>query len=605
MNTSVASTPSEQHAAAVSGELMRDAVKAAPAGARLQWLAQKTGLSATDVLCSVATALGLRPMSTEDLRSIEPDFDLISFAECHARGCLGGWSLDEAGKRVARVIVVCDPLDLRSQEWIDTRLERLRQHDVVRALALIDDLRAWLAHAERTLLAMDKVDDGGASAVEGGELLDPSTVVLSIASIETTSSPLVRLVDSILYDALKMGASDIHVETQPVGLHIKYRIDGVLEIVKRIDSAEVGHQAISRIKVLSELDISERRTPQDGRFKVYADRREIDFRVSIMPNLFGEDAVLRVLDRKHLTGQFQALSLDTLSFQQEIKSFIRQASNLPYGLLLVTGPTGSGKTTTLYAAISEINTGLDKIITIEDPIEYQLKGVLQIPVNEKKGLTFARGLRSVLRHDPDKIMVGEIRDAETAQIAVQAALTGHQVFTTVHANNVFDVIGRFKNMNVDSYSLVSALTGIVAQRLLRGVCGHCATPADIGPDQLIDLGLSRGQFHLKSARFMRAVGCTHCRGTGYKGRLAIAETLAMDDDMRDLLVRQAPISQIKQAARSKGFMSLRDSAVALAMNGHTTIEEINRVTPKDSHAADQTGTLVHEPAIGADIPGRA
>lgn len=605
MNTSAASTPLEQHAATVSRELMREAVKAAPAGSRLQWLAQKTGLSATDVLCSVATALGLRPMSIEDLRSIEPDFDLISFAECHTRGCLGGWSLGEAGKRLTRVVVVCDPLDLRSQEWVDTRLERLQQHDVVRGLALIEDLRAWLAHAERTLLAMDKVDDGGASPVDGGELLDPSTVVLSIASIETTSSPLVRLVDSILYDALKMGASDIHVETQSVGLHIKYRIDGVLEIVKRIDSAEVGHQAISRIKVLSELDISERRTPQDGRFKVYADRREIDFRVSIMPNLFGEDAVLRVLDRKHLTGQFQALSLDTLSFQQDIKSFIRQASNLPYGLLLVTGPTGSGKTTTLYAAISEINTGLDKIITIEDPIEYQLKGVLQIPVNEKKGLTFARGLRSVLRHDPDKIMVGEIRDAETAQIAVQAALTGHQVFTTVHANNVFDVIGRFKNMNVDSYSLVSALTGIVAQRLLRAVCVHCAIPADIGPDQLMDLGLSIDQLHLKSAKFMRSVGCTHCRGTGYKGRLAIAETLGMDDDMRDLLVQQASISQIKQAARSKGFMSLRDSAVSLAINGRTTIEEINRVTPKESHAADQAGTLMHEPAIRANIPGRA
>jgi general secretion pathway protein E len=261
--------------------------------------------------------------------------------------------------------------------------------------------------------------------------------------------------------------------------------------------------------------------------------------------------------------------------------------------VLVTGPTGSGKTTTLYAAISEINTGLDKIITIEDPIEYQLKGVLQIPVNEKKGLTFARGLRSVLRHDPDKIMVGEIRDAETAQIAVQAALTGHQVFTTVHANNVFDVIGRFKNMNVDSYSLVSALTGIVAQRLLRAVCTHCAVPAGMTAEQLVRQGIPAERLDLGQAKFMQAVGCAHCRGTGYKGRLAIAETLEMDDDIRDLLVRQAPISQIKQVARGKGFMSLRDSAVSLAMGGQTTVEEINRVTPRENLQASQPTEASH------------
>ncbi len=556
-----------------------------------------------DVLSDVAAALGLRPMSMDELRGIEPDFEFISFADCQTRGCLGGWALDERGAK-ARAIVVCDPLDLRTQEWVDMRLERSGQGMAIRGLALIDDLQAWLAHAERNLLAMDKVDDLGSGMANGEESVDPSAVVLSIASIETTGSPLVRLVDSILYDALKMGASDIHFETQSVGLHIKYRIDGVLENVKRIDNAEMGHQAISRIKVLSELDISERRTPQDGRFKVRVDRREIDFRVSIMPNLFGEDAVLRVLDRKHLTGQFQALSLDTLSFDESAKAFIRQASSLPYGLLLVTGPTGSGKTTTLYAAISEINTGLDKIITIEDPIEYQLKGVLQIPVNEKKGLTFAKGLRSVLRHDPDKIMVGEIRDSETAQIAVQAALTGHQVFTTVHANNVFDVIGRFKNMNVDSYSLVSALTGIVAQRLLRAVCTHCATPVDLDPDHLLRLGIPIERLDLMSANFVRSVGCPHCRGTGYKGRLAIAETLEMDDDMRDLLVRQAPISQIKHVARSKGFRSLRDSAVSLAMNGHTTVEEINRVTPRESlHTPDQAENSDLERSVRG-IPGQ-
>jgi len=572
--------PAEADSGRVGRALMQQAVQAAPAGSRLQWMAQQSGLQAVQVLAEVAAALGLRAMATQDLQGITPDFELISFADCQARGCLGGWSTSASGGKL-RTVVVSDPLDLKGQEWIDLQLGG-GGDEVVRGLALAEDVQAWLAHAERNLMAMGSADEEDAGGLAQAESVDASVVVLSIAGIETTANPLVRLVDSILYDALKMGASDIHFETQPVGLHVKYRIDGVLENVKRIDSAEMGQQAISRIKVLSELDISERRTPQDGRFKVRVDRREIDFRVSIMPNLFGEDAVLRVLDRKHLTGQFQTLSLDTLSFAQSAKDFIRQASGLPYGLLLVTGPTGSGKTTTLYAAISEINTGLDKIITIEDPIEYQLKGVLQIPVNEKKGLTFARGLRSVLRHDPDKIMVGEIRDAETAQIAVQAALTGHQVFTTVHANNVFDVIGRFKNMNVDSYSLVSALNGIVAQRLLRAVCTHCAAPADLAPEQLTRLGIPADRLDLGQAKFMHAVGCAHCRGTGYKGRLAIAETLEMDDDIRDLLVRQAPISQIKQVARGKGFMSLRDSAVALAMAGQTTVEEINRVTPREN-----------------------
>ncbi len=572
--------------------LMLEAVRAAPVGARVQWMVHRSGLEAGRVLSDVAAALGLIAMTTDALQGITPDFELISFADCQARGCLGGWFTAPSGDKL-RTVVVSDPLDLKGQEWIDLQLGSTGSGEVVRGLALIEDVQAWLAHAERNLMAMDsdQGENAGDSALETS--VDASIVDLSIAGIETTANPLVRLVDSILYDALKMGASDIHFETQPAGLHVKYRIDGVLENVKRIESAEMGHQAISRIKVLSELDISERRIPQDGRFKVRVERREIDFRVSVMPNLFGEDAVLRVLDRKHLTGQFQTLSLDTLSFDQPVKDFIRQASCLPYGLLLVTGPTGSGKTTTLYAAISEINTGLDKIITIEDPIEYQLKGVLQIPVNEKKGLTFARGLRSVLRHDPDKIMVGEIRDAETAQIAVQAALTGHQVFTTVHANNVFDVIGRFKNMNVDSYSLVSALTGIVAQRLLRAVCTHCAAPADMTAEQLTQLGVPAERMDLGQARFTRAVGCAHCRGTGYKGRLAIAETLEMDDDIRDLLVRQAPISQIKQMARGKGFMSLRDSAVSLAMGGQTTMEEINRVTPRENLQSTQHTEASH------------
>jgi general secretion pathway protein E len=297
-----------------------------------------------------------------------------------------------------------------------------------------------------------------------------------------------------------------------------------------------------------------------------------------MPNISGEDAVLRILDRKHLTGQFESLTLDNLSFEDDVKAFIRRASHLPYGLLLVTGPTGSGKTTTLYAAISEINTGLDKIVTIEDPIEYQLSGVLQIPVNEKKGLTFAKGLRSILRHDPDKIMVGEIRDSETAQIAVQASLTGHQVFTTVHANNVFDVIGRFSNMGVDSYSLVAALTGIMAQRLVRTVCPRCALPVPADKQMQSDVRAFLGATG-QPGRLFKAVGCEHCRGTGYRGRAAIAETLPIDDELKDLLVQQAPISAVKRLARDKGFRSLRDSAISLAVRGVTTVDEINRVTP--------------------------
>ena len=375
------------------------------------------------------------------------------------------------------------------------------------------------------------------------------------------------------------GASDIHFEVQQKSLNIKYRLDGVLQGIKRVDSLDTAHQVISRIKVLSDLDISERRVPQDGRFRVELDGREIDFRVSVMPNMVGEDAVLRILDRKHLTGQFESLTLDALSFEADVKAFIRRASHLPYGLLLVTGPTGSGKTTTLYAAISEINTGLDKIVTIEDPIEYQLNGVLQIPVNEKKGLTFAKGLRSILRHDPDKIMVGEIRDSETAQIAVQAALTGHQVFTTVHANNVFDVIGRFSNMGVDSYSLVAALTGIMAQRLMRTVCHHCAKPMDSTDEEWASAWDSIQLEVSFDASLKKSIGCEYCRWTGYKGRAAIAETLPIDDEMKDLLVQQAPISALKGLAGKKGFRSLRESAISLALRGLTTVEEVNRVTP--------------------------
>jgi general secretion pathway protein E len=550
----------------IDAALVQDALTNAGARSRIAWIAEKLGVGEEDLLPHAARYFGARALSMEAMRTIQPDFAIVSFAECQRRGCLVG----RIGDAAVLVVVISDPTDARLRQWLEVRL---RAHNFDVAIATAADLQAFLVTAEKSVRAMDAVKmQGDRPAAAGG-----GSLAISISHIDATESPVVRLVDSTLYDALRAGASDIHMETQPSGMVIKYRLDGVLEVVKQLDNLDIAHQAISRIKVVSELDIAERRVPQDGRFQVVVDGRDIDFRVSIMPNLFGEDAVLRVLDRKHLTGEFKALRLDTLGFDGAILDFIRDAAQRPYGLLLVTGPTGSGKTTTLYAALSEINTGLDKIVTIEDPIEYQLPGVLQIPVNEKKGLTFARGLRSILRHDPDKIMVGEIRDAETAHIAVQAALTGHQVFTTVHANNVFDVIGRFANMGVDSYSLVAALNGIVAQRLLRMNCPHCAIGAAV-PDELIRRsGLSAAQ--LERQNFMRGQGCAHCRGTGYKGRRAIAETLPMSDTLRDQLVQRAPLSQIRQSARSSGFTSLRDAAVALALAGETTVEEINRVTP--------------------------
>ncbi|MES2553604.1 MAG: GspE/PulE family protein, partial [Pseudomonadota bacterium] len=386
----------------------------------------------------------------------------------------------------------------------------------------------------------------------------------------------VKLVRSTLYDAVKAGASDIHMETDPSGLTIKYRIDGVLNTVASVQSVLQAEQAISRIKVMSELDIAERRVPQDGRFKVLAQGREIDLRVSIMPSVFGEDAVLRILDRKSMTDEAKGLTLDVLGFEAGIMARFRLLAEEPYGMLLVTGPTGSGKTTTLYGIISEINHGQDKIVTIEDPVEYQLPGVLQIPVNEKKGLTFARGLRSILRHDPDKIMVGEIRDSETAQIAVQSALTGHLVLTTVHANNVFDVIGRFTNMNVDPYSFVSAINGILAQRLVRIICPHCAV--DDRPDEVLISKSGLDEAALKDYRFRVGQGCGQCRGTGYKGRKAIAELLCFNDEIRELIVTREPVRKVKEAARANGTRTMREAVLGMVMRGETTLQEANRVT---------------------------
>ncbi|HKN74000.1 MAG TPA: GspE/PulE family protein [Candidatus Acidoferrum sp.] len=393
---------------------------------------------------------------------------------------------------------------------------------------------------------------------------------------DTTVSPVVRLVETIIFTALERRASDIHIEARDTEVAVKYRIDGVLQHAMQPIAKEWHSTVLSRIKVLSDLDIAERRVPQDGRFRVKYKGRFIDLRVSIMPASHGEDAVLRVLDKETLSEKFQSLSLDVVGFSDlEVKRFRRYIQE-PYGMVLVTGPTGSGKTTTLYAAINEIKSDEDKIVTIEDPVEYQLKGITQIPVNEKKGLTFARGLRSILRHDPDKIMVGEIRDQETAQIAIQSALTGHLVFTTVHANNVTDVIGRFINMGVEPYNFVSALNCIMAQRLVRVICENCKRPKSFSAAELKEAGLDPAAW--SNVVLSEGAGCLECSGTGFHGRTAICELLDLTDRIREMIVDRRPTSEIKRIAREEGMITLRESGLAKIRAGMTTVKEINKVT---------------------------
>ena len=399
---------------------------------------------------------------------------------------------------------------------------------------------------------------------------------LSIDRISADTSPIIKLVDSTLFNAIQRRASDIHIETRDTEVIIKYRIDGVLyQAMEPIDKRH--HQTIiSRIKVMAELDIAEKRIPQDGRFKMRMGGRTIDFRVSIMPSVHGEDAVIRILDKESMNTEFKNLRLEILGFDDETLKKLRKFTREPYGMVLVTGPTGSGKTTTLYACLAEIQSSEDKIITIEDPVEYQLKGITQIPVNEKKGLTFARGLRSILRHDPDKIMVGEIRDEDTAQIAIQSALTGHLVFTTVHANNVVDVLGRFLNMKVDLYNFVSALNCVLAQRLVRKICSHCRRPAEVSRQLLEESGLDPDIY--SGQTFYEGAGCIECNGTGFFGRLAVSELLDLSDHIRELILARRPASEIKRAAREEGMRFLRETALDKVFQGVTTLREINKVT---------------------------
>jgi general secretion pathway protein E len=537
---------------------------AAQAGCRVvEALEEQAGMAATDFVRALGEAMHYPVFGMEQLNRLASAFDALPFAEAMERGCIAFRNAEER-----LLLVMGDPFDVALQAWAEQRFPA----EFGWALAHGGDIAAYLAHYEESLHAMDSLQPVAGKLAT----LDEGVEELSFKTISEDVSPVVRLVHSTVYDALKAEASDIHLETCASGLNIKYRIDGVLTMVGSVGGLDMAEQVISRIKVISGLDIAERRVPQDGRFKVSIQRHEVDLRVSIMPSIFGEDAVLRVLDKQTLSDQIKGLRLDYLGFDERSIATLRRLSSEPYGMVLVTGPTGSGKTTTLYAAISEINLGQDKIITIEDPVEYQLPGVLQIPVNEKKGLTFERGLRSILRHDPDKIMVGEIRDPETAQIAVQSALTGHLVFTTVHANNVFDVIGRFMHMGVDPYSFVSALNGILAQRLVRVNCTHCME--DDRPDEELLRASGISAADAASATFRAGRGCGHCRGTGYRGRRAIAEILYLNDEIRELIVARQPVRLLREAARRNGTRLLREGALELALRGTTTLQEINRVT---------------------------
>jgi general secretion pathway protein E len=565
MNKMISSATIEPATRFIAAEYLREARERASYSQRraVEVLEEMMALPATEFAAQLGATLHYPVLDMASLDSLLPDFETISFTEALERECIAFRDAD--GRLLA---VFGDPFDSRLQAWLEEKIRGPFQ----RVIARPSDIAAWLARHEEGLHAMDSVLNN--TATEASPV--PGAEDLSFKSISGDTSPVVKLVHSTLYDALRTGVSDIHMETVASGLVIKYRIDGVLIQVGTVEGREVAEQVLSRIKVVSELDIAERRIPQDGRFKVSMRGREVDLRVSIMPSIFGEDAVLRILDKQALADQVSGLRLDYLGFDDETIGLLRQLASKPYGMLLVTGPTGSGKTTTLYAAISEINHGQDKIITIEDPVEYQLPGVLQIPVNEKKGLTFARGLRSILRHDPDKIMVGEIRDPETAQIALQSALTGHLVFTTVHANNVFDVIGRFMHMGVDLYNFISAVNGILAQRLVRINCPHCMVPVEPDAALLADSGLTRDA--VKDFRFMAGNGCGHCRGTGFKGRKAIAELLYLNDKVREMIVARQPVRLIKEAAHRNGTRFLRDAALDLVRSGETTLQEINRVT---------------------------
>lgn len=516
-------------------------------------LAQQYGLKVVDVTC---------------LEIDEKTIDLIPLDLLHKARLI---PVKHDG---GHLIVTADPTEIHTLDDIERLLRELNMKPG--KLAMVP--QSYIDGAFKKSGYTSRVLRETANGVESELISGPadSENIITLDKTNDDSSKVVQLLDRIISDAVSKRVSDIHLESGAGGMTVKYRIDGVLYKVMEPVDRRIQPSVISRLKVMSELDISERRTPQDGRFKAKAGDKAIDFRVSIMPGIHGEDAVIRILDKEHISREFEELTLESLGFSKKGLTHIRKMIYEPYGMFLVTGPTGSGKSTTLYAALSEINTGSDKIITIEDPVEYQLKDVTQIAVNEKKGLTFARGLRSILRHDPDKIMVGEIRDAETAQIAIQAALTGHLVFTTVHANNVFDVIGRFIHMGIEPYNFVSSLNCVLAQRLVRLLCTKCKRPVAIDEKTLVESGLEPEKY--AHTVFYEGAGCEECRHTGFRGRKAIMELLDLSDAVRDMIASRQPLSLIKKRAVEEGMATLREAAIECVIAGETTLKEINRVT---------------------------
>jgi type II secretory ATPase GspE/PulE/Tfp pilus assembly ATPase PilB-like protein len=504
-----------------------------------------------------------------DLETLALDRDLIQSFPVDFLYRLNFVPIEDDGTSIH--VAVADPSDIATIDAIESFLGKKARVFAASRRAIQEALRK----SETALQVLRGATEGFIMQVvekESGEEED----VISIEKLADQDGSIIKLVNTIIFTAVQKRASDIHIESKDESLRIKYRIDGVLgEAMEPIDK-KFNAPIISRIKVMSDLDISERRVPQDGRFRLKIKDKTIDFRVSIMPCIYGEDAVIRILDKEMITEAISELRLDLLGFSDEIQKKFRKYINQPYGMVLVTGPTGSGKTTTLYAALTEIQNPEDKIITIEDPVEYQIDGITQIPVNEKKGLTFARGLRSILRHDPDKIMVGEIRDPETAQIAIQSALTGHLVFTTVHANNVFDVIGRFIHMQVDPYSFVSALNVTLAQRLVRVLCPVCKVPVHYDDQVLIEAGLDPAAH--RDHVFYEPKGCPECAGTGYKGRTAIAEILELSDTIREMILEKRPLSEIRKRAKAEGMVFLREVGVDKVLAGVTSLKDLNKVT---------------------------
>lgn len=513
---------------------------------------------APDQLATIAAPLGMRAIDPKLLLESHWRFDVLPLPQALIHNVLPVDYQDRT------CLVLGDPFTLANRHWIQST-PSLRALPL--AMSLPGAVKAQLTLAEASQRVMQPFGEGDENARVGQAAQE-----ISLSSIARDDNPVVRLVNSMLFDALQRRASDIHVESTPQGLVIKYRIDGVLQQMGQASGLDTAEQALSRIKVMSNLDIGEKRVPQDGRFKMRIQGREVDFRVSIMPSIHGEDAVLRILDKSQ---RGESLSLENLGLAADTIARIRILANEPYGMLLVTGPTGSGKSTTLYAALSETNTGEKKIITIEDPVEYELPGVLQIPVNDKKGLTFARGLRSILRHDPDTILVGEIRDGETAGIAVQAALTGHLVMSSVHANSAFSVLERFTYMDVDPASFVEALNGVVAQRLVRRICPDCGV--DAKPDAELARLAHVPEAQLKQGHYRVGKGCEACRHTGYRGRLALAEVLSVTDSIKEGLLKRGSASTLRELARETGHVFIRDIALAHAAQGDTTLKEIHRV----------------------------